>query len=99
MQKVCAARDHLAQELQNVTVALERCGQELALRDAMLRNGDAQTGDIVRELAELRNFKVHFGQWVNDKLATARAALAAAQGKILELGAEVDDLRATASRP
>ena len=43
MQKVCAARDHLAQELQNVTMALERCGQEVALRDAMLRNGDSQT--------------------------------------------------------
>ena len=62
VQKVCAARDQLAQELQNVTMALERCGQEVALRYAMLRNGDAQTGDFVRELTELRNFKVHFGQ-------------------------------------
>ena len=34
MQKVCAARDQLAQELQSMTMALERCGQEVALRDA-----------------------------------------------------------------
>ena len=95
MQKVCAARDQLAHALQSAIIALERCGQEVALRDAMLRNGDAQTGDIVQELAELRNFKVHFGQWVNERLAVERAALATAQQKILELGKEVDDLRAT----
>ena len=69
VQKVCAACDQLAQELQNVTMAPERCGQEVALRDAVLRNGDAQTGDFVRELIELRNCKFHFGQWVNEKLA------------------------------
>ena len=95
MQKMCAARDALAHELQNVNMALERCKQELALRDAMLKNGDAQTGDIVKDLAELRNFKINFGQWVNEKLATERAAFAVAHHKITALGAEVDDLRAT----
>ena len=63
--KMCAARGALAHELQNVNMALERCRQELAVREATLRNGDAQTGDIVMELGELRNFKVNFGQWVN----------------------------------
>ena len=61
----------------------------------MLRSGDAQAGDVVKELAELRNFKISFGQWVNERLATERAALTAAQNKILAIGVEVDDRRAT----
>ena len=41
MQKLCGARDALAVELNQVTAALARCQQELALREVMLKQGDA----------------------------------------------------------
>ena len=59
----------------------------------MLQNGDAQMAELVRELGELRDFKVRFEAWVNDKLTTEKAAMAAAQENIQSLEKEVDDLR------
>ena len=59
----------------------------------MLQSGNVHTMELVRELGELRDFKVRFEKWVNDRLTAEKAAMTAAQNKILALEKEVDDLR------
>ena len=60
----------------------------------MLQEGGTKTAGLMGELNELRDFKVRFEAWVNERLTTEKAAMAAAQEKILSLEKEVDDLHA-----
>ena len=60
----------------------------------MLQSGDVQTTELVQEIGELRDFKVRFEAWVDERLTTEKAAMAAAQKKILSLEKKVDVLRA-----
>ena len=45
VQKLCAAKDALAEELNLTHAALAMCQQEITLRGVILQSGDAQTGN------------------------------------------------------
>ena len=67
MQRLGLAHQALRQELLQANLTVEKCRTELALAGNHVHNGDSQTGELVREPSELRNFKVTFVKWVNDR--------------------------------
>ena len=94
VQRLRAANSSLLEEVNLAGERLTRCQRETEVREAMLRDGGTKTAGLMGELNELRDFKVRFEAWVNERLTAEKAAMAAAQDKILSLEKEVDDLHA-----
>ena len=92
VQRLGAANSSLLEEVNLAGERLSRCQHEIERREAMLQEGGTKTAGLMGELHELRDFKVRFEAWVNKRLTTEKAAMAAAQEKILSLEKEVDDL-------
>ena len=65
----------MLEELNLAGEKLTRCQHEIEIREAMLQDGGSKTAGLMGELNELRNFKVRFEAWVNEKLTTEKLSL------------------------
>jgi len=93
VQALRVSNSALLAELNLANERLARCQQEVASREAMLQDGGSKATGLLRELNELKEVKTRFEAWVSERLTTEKAAMTAAQGKILALEKEVDDLQ------
>ena len=76
VQRLRAANSSLLEEVYLTGERLTRCQREIEVREAMLREGGTKTAGLMGELNELRDFKVRFEAWVNERLTTEKAASA-----------------------